>query len=122
MMLLASLGMFGEPLRHPGDAPDWIGALRILVFRCAFLGPFVGRAAFGLFGLLALLFACWVGVLWLRCRTRKIHRAAVNAFSLSHCGRSSTARLAVVSRSMLFFNWISTEEPHHGKEELNAAN
>ena len=26
-MLLASLGVFGHPVRHPGDAPDWMGAL-----------------------------------------------------------------------------------------------
>ena len=26
-MLLASLGVFGQPVRHPDDAPDWMGAL-----------------------------------------------------------------------------------------------
>jgi hypothetical protein len=125
-MLLASLGVFGQPARHPGDAPDWIGALigflffggasaaminvvygaadqtsgqlpsgapalaRILsgalgvavalglaiVFvwvgfgpgerhftgSGAFLGPLVGRAMFGLFGLLTFIVVCWMGV------------------------------------------------------------
>ena len=23
-MLLASLGVFGQPVRHPDDAPDWM--------------------------------------------------------------------------------------------------
>ena len=129
-MLLASLGLFGQPVRHPGDAPDWIGALigflffggasaalinvvygaadrpngqmppgapalaRILsgalgvaialglaiIFvwvgfgpgerhfsgSGAFLGPLVGRAMFGLFGLLTIVVVCWMGVRWLK--------------------------------------------------------
>lgn len=125
-MMLASLGLFGQPVRHPDDAPDWMGPLigflffggasaaminvvygaadqisgqlpsgapmlaRILsgalgvavtlglamVFvwigfgsgerhftgSGAFLGPFVGRAMFGLFGLLTFIVVCWVEV------------------------------------------------------------
>ena len=125
-MLLASLGVFGQPVRHPDDAPDWMGALigflffggasaaminvvygaadqmsgqlpsgapalaRILsgalgvavtlglaiVFvwigfgpgerhftgSGAFLGPLVGRAMFGLFGLLTFVVVCWMEV------------------------------------------------------------
>ena len=125
-MLLASLGVFGQPMRHTDDAPDWMGALigflffggasaaminvvygaadqtsgqlpsgapalaRILsgalgvavalglaiVFvwigfgpgerhftgSGAFLGPLVGRAMFGLFGLLTFVVVFWVEV------------------------------------------------------------
>jgi hypothetical protein len=125
-MLLASLGVFGQPMRHTDDAPDWMGALigflffggasaaminvvygaadqmsgqlptgapalaRILsgalgvavtlglaiVFvwigfgpgerhfagSGAFLGPLVGRAMFGLFGLLTFVIVCWMVV------------------------------------------------------------
>jgi uncharacterized membrane protein len=32
----------------------------------AFLGPFVGRAMFGLFGLLTFVVVCWMGVRWLK--------------------------------------------------------
>lgn len=131
-MLLASLGMFGQPVRHPGDTPDWIGALIGFLFfggataalinvlygaadqpngqfpsgtpalarilsgalgvavtlglavtfiwvgfgpgersftgSGAFLGPLVGRAMFGLFGLLTLIVICWMGVRWLKRR------------------------------------------------------
>ena len=125
-MLLASLGVFGQPARHANDEPEWIGALigflffggasaaminvvygaadqtngllpsgapalaRILsgvlgvavalglalVFvwigfgpgerhftgSGAFLGPLVGRAVFGLFGLLTFVVVCWMEV------------------------------------------------------------
>ena len=121
-MLLASLGVFGHPVRHPGDAPDWMGALIGFLFfggasaaiinvvygaagqmpsgapvlarilsgalgvavtlglaitfvwvgfgpgerhftgSGAFLGPLVGRAMFGLFGLLTLIVICWMGI------------------------------------------------------------
>jgi hypothetical protein len=125
-MLLASLGVFGQPVRHPNDAPNWMGALigflffggasaaminvgygaadqmsaqlpsgapafaRILsgalgvavalglavVFvwisfgpgerhftgSGAFLGPLVGRAMFGLFGLFTFVVVCWIEV------------------------------------------------------------
>jgi hypothetical protein len=129
-MLLASLGVFGQPVRHPGDSPDWIGALIGFVFfggasaalinvvygaadqpngrfpsgapafarilsdalgvavalglaitfvwvgfgpgerhftgSGSFLGPLVGRAMFGLFGLLTFIVVSWMGVRWLR--------------------------------------------------------
>jgi hypothetical protein len=123
-ILLASLGVFGAPVRHAGDAPDWIGALIGFVFfggasaalisvvtgaadqpggelpagtpavvrvvsgalgtavalglaivfvwvgfgpgerhftgSGAFLGPLVGRALFGLFGLFTFTVVCWM--------------------------------------------------------------
>jgi hypothetical protein len=129
-MLLASLGIFGQPVRHPGDAPNWMGTLIGFLFfggasaaminviygaadqpngefpsgapafarilsgapgvavalglatafvwvgfgpgerhftgSGAFLGPFVGRAMFGLFGLLTFVVVCWMGVRWLK--------------------------------------------------------
>ena len=125
-MLLASLGVFGQPVRHSGDAPDWMGALIGFLFfggasaatinvvygaadqpsgqlpsgapalarilsgalgvavtlglaiafvwvgfgpgerdftgSGAFLGPLVGRAMFGLFGLLTFIVVGWMGV------------------------------------------------------------
>jgi hypothetical protein len=132
VMLLASLGVFGRPVSHPGDAPDWIGALIGFIFlggagaafisvvsgaadqsngefpsgtsalvrtmsgvlgvavtivlgiafvwvgfgpgerhftgSGAFMGPFVGRAMFGLFGMLTFLFVGWTGFRWLKRR------------------------------------------------------
>jgi len=127
-MLLASLGVFGHPVRHPADGPDWIGALIGFVFfggasaalinvvygaadqpsgqlpsdaparilsgalgvavtlglatvfvwvgfgpgerqfsgSGAFLGPLVGRAMFGLFGLLTFVVVCGMAVRWLK--------------------------------------------------------
>ena len=129
-MLLASVGVFGQPVRHPDDAPDWMGALIGFLFfggasaavinvvyggadqtsgqlpsgapalarilsgalgvavalglaflfvwigfgpgerhftgSGAFLGPLVGRAMFGLFGLLTFIVVCWMGVRWLK--------------------------------------------------------
>jgi hypothetical protein len=125
-MLLASLGLFGHLVPHPGDAPDWMGALIGFLFfggasaaminviygaadqpsgqmpsgtpalarilsgalgvavtlglaiafvwvgfgpgerhftgSGSFLGPLVGRAMFGLFGLLTFIVVCWTGV------------------------------------------------------------
>ena len=125
-MLLASLGVFGQPVRHPGDAPNWMGTLIGFLFfggasaaminvaygaadqpngqmpsgappfarilsgalgvavalglaiafvwvgfgpgerhftgSGAIFGPLVGRAMFGLFGLLTLIVVCWMGI------------------------------------------------------------